>query len=152
MRTSLPELELYETILGRLGSRARVEVMDRVRYRGEELPLYGTVLGSSDPNVPTFGLVGGVHGLERIGSRVVLAWMHTLSELLDWDDLVVQALECTRLVFAPIVNPWGLLLRKRSNVSGVDLMRNAPPHDQGRGSLLVGGQRISPRLPWYMGE
>jgi hypothetical protein len=39
---------------------------------------------------------------------------------------------------------------QRANGNGVDLMRNAPAHPLG-GTPLLGGQRISPRLPWYMG-
>jgi len=44
------------------------------------------------------------------------------------------------------------LLGSRSNPRGVDLMRNAPRGEGGRGSFLLGGQRISPRLPWFAGD
>jgi hypothetical protein len=57
-----------------------------------------------------------------------------------------------RVVFVPLVNPWGVLMGKRSNPRGVDLMRNAPVHPDGRGTFLVGGQRWSPRLPWFRGD
>ena len=40
----------------------------------------------------------------------------------------------------------------RANPKGVDLMRNAPVDSMERVPWLVGGQRISPRLPWYRGQ
>lgn len=151
-RPHIPELEQLEALIGRLGTRARTEVLARVAHRGRRLPLYAVVLGTEAPNAPTLALVGGVHGLERIGTQVVLAWMHTLTELLEWDEVLRQTLERMRLVFVPLVNPWGFALHTRGNARGVDLMRNGPCDDDARGSFLVGGQRLSPRLPWYMGE
>jgi hypothetical protein len=150
-RPHLPELVELEALIGRLGPRARVEVLTRVSHRGRRLPVYGLVLGAEDRAAPTFAVTGGVHGLERIGTRVVLAWLHTLAELLEWDRTLSDALRRARLVFVPLVNPWGFVMRRRGNARGVDLMRNAPPHPEGRGSWMVGGQRLSARLPWYMG-
>src|SRR5436190_871797 len=43
-------------------------------------------------------------------------------------------------------------LGSRANPRGVDLMRNAPRHPESRGTYLVGGQRISRRLPWFAGD
>lgn len=147
----LRELEQLHDILDRLGDEARVEVLTRVEHRGQRLPVHGVVLGSTDRTLPTLALVGGVHGLERIGAQVVLAYLHTLVELLRWDEVMQRSLERARIVFVPLVNPVGTLLRTRANGAGVDLMRNAPPHPDGRASFLVGGQQLSPRLPWYMG-
>ena len=36
-----------------------------------------------------------------------------------------------RLVFVPIVNPWGMWSGRRSNPNGVDLMRKAFHADKG---------------------
>jgi len=151
-RPVIPELERLEALIGRLGGHVRAEILERVGHRGRRLPVYGLTLGATDPEAPSLAVVGGVHGLERIGTQVVLAWMHTLSELLEWDRVLEGALARTRLVFVPLVNPWGFALRRRGNARGIDLMRNAPPHEDSRASPLVGGHRISPRLPWYMGE
>ncbi|MEZ4339517.1 MAG: DUF2817 domain-containing protein [Sandaracinaceae bacterium] len=120
-------------------------------HAGARLPIYGLSLGTEDRGAPVLVVTGGVHGLERIGTQVVLAWLHTLAELLEWDEVLAGVLERTRLAFVPLVNPWGFALHTRGNARGVDLMRNAPA-SSGRGSLLVGGHRLSPRLPWYMGE
>ncbi len=148
----LRELEQLELLLDRLASHAHVETLTKVVHRGQSFPIHGVVLGSSDRTMPTLAVVGGVHGLERIGTRVTLAYLHTLSELLGWDEVLTRALERSRLVFVPLVNPVGMLRRTRANGAGVDLMRNAPPHPDGRPSPLVGGQRFSSRLPWFMGE
>ncbi len=145
------ELTQLENILERSGSLARSEMLTSIPSAAGSLPIYGTVLGTSDRSAPTFGLVGGVHGLERIGTRVVLAYLHTVIEMLQWDELLSRSLERIRLVFVPIVNPYGILMRRRGNAAGVDLMRNAPPHPDSQGSFFVGGQRLSPHLPWYMG-
>jgi hypothetical protein len=57
-----------------------------------------------------------------------------------------------RLVFMPLVNPGGMLRGTRANPDGVDLMRNGPVDSAERVPWLVGGQRISPRLPWFRGQ
>lgn len=152
MRLRLREMDELHRILDRLGERGRIDVLTHVEHEGSSFPIYGIVVGNPDPTTPTFALIGGVHGLERIGTRVVLAYMHTLVELLGWDRVLNGALERSRLVFVPIVNPIGMAMRTRSNPAGVDLMRNAPVHAESIASPLVGGQRISPRLPWYMGR
>jgi hypothetical protein len=51
----------------------------------------------------------------------------------------------------PLINPGGMWQSTRSNPQGVDLMRNAPIESSSRVPFLLGGQRISPRLPWYRG-
>ena len=91
-----------------------------------------------------------MHGLERIGAEVVLAYLRTLVSRLPWDRVQQRQLESLRLVFMPLVNPGGLWLGTRANPQGVDLMRNAPQDDTvGRVPFLVGGQRLSAALPWY---
>jgi len=98
------------------------------------------------------GFFGGVHGLERIGSEVVVAYLKTLLKRLQWDRLLHQKLENVRLIFMPLVNPGGLLQGTRANPSGVDLMRNAPVESLEKVPLLIGGQRLSSALPWYRGQ
>lgn len=145
---SLPELEQLEALIDRLGSRARVETLRRVGG----YPIYGIVMGSQESAAPCLLLVGGVHGLERIGTQVVLAYLGTLAERLQWDELTRNALERSRIAAIPLLNPVGMRAGTRSNGSGVDLMRNGPIQEGGAGSFLVGGQRVSSLLPWYMGS
>jgi hypothetical protein len=147
----LPELDQLELLLHQLSGRGRAEVLTTVDAGGQRFPIHAIVLGTEDRAAPTLCVVGGVHGLERIGTKVVLAYLHTLTQLLEWDDLLHASLETTRLAFVPLVNPGGMYLGRRANPRGVDLMRNAPVQGSGVSSFLVGGQRLSPWLPWYMG-
>lgn len=144
---ALDELEqLFEAAHGRLdvAELCRVSVGDR------SFPVWRAALGNPAPEAPAVGFFGGVHGLERIGADVVIAWLRHLLARLEWDATLHMQLERMRLVFMPIVNPGGLWLGTRANPSGVDLMRNAPL-DSPESPRLHGGHRISPRLPWYRG-
>lgn len=152
MSFELPELVELDRLVGVLGEDVRVTLLASVEDRGQRYPVHGLCLGSTEPSAPVLALVGGVHGLERIGSEVVLAYLHTIAMRLSWDALLRRALGRVRLVFVPALNPTGLARSTRSNARGVDLMRNAPRHPESRASFLVGGQRFSSRLPWYAGE
>ncbi len=148
----LPELVELERLLDVISDRARINVAGQVHYQELTFPLYTIALGSTDPQAPTLGLFGGVHGLERIGTQVLISYLHTVVELLTWDKAISELFERTRLLFMPLVNPGGMFLMRRSNPNGVDLMRNAPVHAEKMSPLaLHGGHRISPRLPWYRG-
>jgi hypothetical protein len=117
---------------------------------GLSLPVYTVAIGNPGAACAV-GFFGGVHGLERIGSDVVITWLHSLLTRLSWDSSLHTLLERVRLVFMPIVNPGGMLRGTRANLEGVDLMRNAPVDAQDPVPFLVGGQRISAGLPWYRG-
>ncbi|MEK6806726.1 MAG: M14 family zinc carboxypeptidase [Pseudomonadota bacterium] len=146
-----PELEALETLIRRAGPGLRSEVICEVQHGSERLPVHCLELGSTAPEVPAIGFFGGVHGVERIGSQVLLAFLHALIERLHWDDVLAQMLTQVRLVFVPLVNPGGMRLATRANPAGVDLMRNAPVQAE-RAAFLLGGQRLSPILPWYRGR
>jgi hypothetical protein len=148
---NFPELQQLERIIEQFGERAEVQVIERIPYKNHEFPIHCITLGSNKPDVPVLAFFGGVHGLEKIGSEVILAYLQTLSELLDWDEEFLARLENSRLVFVPIVNPVGVYLGTRSNGNGVDLMRNSPVEGVGA-TRLYSGQRITPHLPWYRGD
>ena len=145
------ELAQLEAIIEQLGDRAQVETVERIAYKNREFPIYSIILGSMRPEVPVFAFFGGVHGLEKIGSEVILSYLRTLVHLLDWDEELATRLEKSRLVFVPIVNPVGVFAGTRSNGNGVDLMRNAPIEGSGN-TKLYSGHRLSPKLPWYRGN
>jgi hypothetical protein len=148
----LPELIALERIieLGAGWVDARV-VCDVSLPRGDTYPVYVITLGNPSPDVPAVGYFGGVHGLERIGAGVVIAYLQSLVMRLQWDSTLRRQLESVRLVFMPIVNPGGMALGTRANPNGVDLMRNAPVDARESVPFLVGGQRLSSGLPWYRG-
>jgi hypothetical protein len=118
--------------------------------RVEAMPIYAFRFGSATRGAPALLITGGVHGLERIGTDVAIAFLSSMIARLGWDHVLHDALARCRVIVMPLVNPVGMARGQRANGNGVDLMRNAPAHELG-GTPLVGGHRISPRLPWYMG-
>lgn len=148
---TLPEIQQIEKRIAELGSRARVEILAHSEKGVDRMPLYKISFGSEDPKAPVLGLVGGVHGLERIGAQVCVSLLNSFSELVQWDEGTQKLLQSIRVFFIPVVNPIGILRRTRSNPRGVDLMRNAPVEGEGRIPGLLGGHRLSSRLAWYRG-
>ncbi|MDO8450916.1 MAG: zinc carboxypeptidase, partial [Rhodoferax sp.] len=75
----LPELEALERIIelgaGRLESRIACEVN---LPAGGAYPVHVITLGNPGREVPAVGYFGGVHGLERIGAGVVIAYLQSL--------------------------------------------------------------------------
>lgn len=148
---TLPELVELEQLIQQGGPHLEARVLCEVEAAGQRFPIHAITLGSRAASAPTVGFFGGVHGLERIGAEVVLAYLHSLVQRLAWDEALHQLLQSVRLVFMPLVNPGGLLLGTRANPRGVDLMRNAPIEAQQSVPFLIGGQRLSAGLPWYRG-
>lgn len=126
-------------------------VLCEVSVGVHRFPVSSYTIGSSAPDAPAVGFFGGVHGLERIGTELVIAYLRHLVMRLRWDETLHRQLEGLRLVFMPLVNPGGLHAGTRANPQGVDLMRNAPVDAREGAAFLVGGQRVSPALPWYRG-
>jgi hypothetical protein len=140
-----------EQILDEGGAAIEHRVVAEVRCGDGVLPVHVVSLGKADPELPAVGLFAGVHGLERIGTEVVVAFLGSLVRRLRWDDALQRQLETLRLVCMPLVNPGGALRGTRANPNGVDLMRNAPVDAVASVPWLVGGQRVSALLPWYRG-
>lgn len=146
-----PEQEQLEAVVERLGNRARCEIIEQIRYKDRLFPIHCISMGSTRADVPVLAYFGGVHGLEKIGSEVLLSYLQTIAGLLDWDEEFNRRLEHSRLVFVPIVNPVGVFRGTRCNGHGVDLMRNSPVESVGN-TRLYSGQRFSRKLPWYRGD
>ena len=149
----LPELAALERVMELGQSHLTSEVVCNVNLPGgSEYPVYAITLGNPSLDVPAVGYFGGVHGLERIGAEVVIAFLQNIVMRLSWDSALLRQLESMRLVFMPIVNPGGMRMGTRANPQGIDLMRNSPIEAQASVPFMVGGQRLSARLPWYRGE
>lgn len=152
---SLPELDELEQLIAEGSRYFQFETACRIpcRQAGHEraFPVYALTIGNPDPAVPAVGFFGGIHGLERIGTRVLLVFLRSLLTRLPWDTALQRQLESLRMVFMPLINPAGMAANTRSNPNGVDLMRNAPLDATEAVPFLLGGHRISPRLPWYRG-
>jgi hypothetical protein len=148
---TLPELRELENILELGGKHLDSSVACEVSAGGERFPVYQITLGNPDPKLPSIGFFGGIHGLERIGTHVLLYFLRSLLTRLEWDKSLHHLLQDMRLVFMPLINPGGMSQSTRCNPQGVDLMRNAPIEASGGVPFLLGGHRISPHLPWYRG-
>ena len=151
----LPEMDWLERLIDSaprgVVTRTLCEVQANGRSGGQTMPVHALCLGNPDRNVPAIGFFGGVHGLERIGTHVLLHFIEDLFARLATDLALNYRLEHLRLVFMPLVNPGGMLGATRSNPRGVDLMRNGPVNATFKVPFLLGGQRVSARLPWYRG-
>ncbi|MEP7296074.1 MAG: M14 family zinc carboxypeptidase [Burkholderiales bacterium] len=148
---ALPELLELDALAALAGTALTRRLLCEVPLGEHVLPVHAFMLGSDKPDAPAVGFFGGVHGLERIGAEVVIAYLRSLVMRLRWDDTLHRQLETLRLVFVPLVNPGGFVQNTRANPNGVDLMRNAPVDALERVPWLIGGQRISAALPWYRG-
>lgn len=148
----LPEIFEVEQLADQYRGLLNVEKLGEVSHGKYQFPLYGMSMGSTKPDAPVFGLFGGVHGLERVGSHVLIAFLKTLLYRTRWEKDWEQFFSECRLVTIPIINPLGMALVRRGNGNNVDLMRNSPINaDGGKLIPLVSGHRVSPRLPWYRG-
>jgi hypothetical protein len=143
---ALPELVTVERLARAAARWATVDVVASV----DGYPIHALRFGTADRAAPVLVVTAGVHGLERIGTHVANAFLTSLVARLAWDDVLHHALDRMRVIVVPLINPIGMLNGSRANGHGVDLMRNAPAAELG-GTPLVGGHRLSPRLPWYMG-
>lgn len=147
----LPELRELERIIEFGQKHLEVKVACEVSAGNQHFPVYQLSMGNPDPGLPAIGFFGGIHGLERIGTQVLLSFLRGLLTRLAWDKSLHYLLQDVRLVFMPLMNPGGMWQSTRCNLNGVDLMRNAPIEAEGKVPFLLGGQRISPQLPWFRG-
>jgi hypothetical protein len=147
----LPELDDLLRLIDAGGRHVQARMACKVDCGPVQFDVPVISLGSHDLTHPAVAFVGGVHGLERIGSQVVMTFLRTVIERLKWDMLLHRQLESLRMVFMPLVNPGGLWRGTRANAQGVDLMRNAPLEAEEPVPFLIGGQRLSALLPWYRG-
>lgn len=151
-RKSIPELFELEQLAQKNSHILQFEKLSEVTGHGYTMPLYGLKLGSDDPEAPTFGLFGGVHGLERIGTHVLLSFLQTLLYRISWEKEWKDFFKQCRLVSIPIINPLGMALVRRGNGNNIDLMRNSPLDSTGKMIPLISGHRHGPHLPWYRGK
>lgn len=147
---TLPEIQQIENMISLLGSKARFEVLAYSQKENLRMPIYKITFGSEDPSAAVLGFIGGVHGLERIGAQVCVSLLHTLTQLVLWDETLQETLKKIRIFFIPTVNPIGIHKKTRANPRGVDLMRNAPV-DAENPARWIGGHRRGPHWPWFRG-
>ncbi|NOQ77398.1 MAG: hypothetical protein GQ475_06365 [Methylococcaceae bacterium] len=75
----LPELQQIEAIIAQNKHHyLSYEILNHIPYQNQSFPIYALSLGSKQADAPRIAFVGGVHGLERIGTQVVLTFLQTL--------------------------------------------------------------------------
>ncbi len=117
------------------------------------LPVVSLTIGNPTTAKSCLLLTGGVHGVERIGTQVLLAWLESVIERCRWDEYWrEQFRDDIAIVAVPIANPGGMLQDSRCNPNSVDLNRHAPIDAEDSPPFLVGGQRLWRKLPWYRGH
>jgi hypothetical protein len=146
------ELRELEQIIELGRNHFETRVACEVIADNKKFPVYQIALGNPDPSLPAIGFFGGIHGLERIGTHVLLYFLRSLIARLEWDKTLHFLLQDVRLVFMPLINPGGMWQSTRCNPNGVDLMRNAPIDAIDSVPFLLGGHRFSRFLPWYRGK
>ncbi len=131
----------------------RIKTLGKISYKDGDYPVVAFEIGSKDKDSPVLGLFGGVHGLEKIGTHFVTTYLYRMFKQMRWDDDLREELKTSRIISIPMINPVGIAHNSRSNGSGIDLMRNSPIEAKnGRIPFLIGGHRISPKIPWYRGK
>jgi Zinc carboxypeptidase. len=149
---SFAEYEDLRTILDQGSASFEIRTVYETTVRGRQFAVHTASIGSTDPLAPAIGFFGGIHGLERIGSQLVLDYMRALLARLEWDELLVRQLQSIRLIFMPIVNPAACGRHAgQSQWSRSDAQCAAECADE-RVPLLAGGQRVGAWLPWYRGR
>ena len=86
--SELNELIELENIIRAGGSHLSTQVACEVSAGPQRFPIHVIALGNPSPDVPVVGFFGGFHGLERIGTEVVMAYLRSLVSRLEWDSVL----------------------------------------------------------------
>lgn len=87
----LPELDALERTIALGAPHLHAGTVCSVDLPGGgAYPVWCVTLGNPSMDVPAVGYFGGVHGLERIGAGVLLAYLHSLVERLACPTAVVS--------------------------------------------------------------
>lgn len=127
-------------------------VLAEIPVGHESYKVQGLFIGHNAEAKRQLCITGGIHGLEKIGTRLLLYYLDSFLHRLTWNKSLQTNFEHTRILFIPIVNPGGMAMNMRSTPEGIDMMRNAPVDSRESVPFLAGGHRWSPKLPWYRGK
>ena len=86
MQRQIAELDELERIVDAARGRLEASVVAQVADGERRFPLYALRLGTSSTQAPAVGFFAGVHGLERVGTHVVLAFLASLVARLERDE------------------------------------------------------------------
>ncbi|GAL36591.1 zinc carboxypeptidase-related protein [Vibrio maritimus] len=88
-------------------SELSLSTLTHIKHQGVEMPIQQLSFGSSHPSAPCLILTGSIHGVERIGSQIILAFIRSLLKRRQWDSQLNDTLNKIRILTVPVVNPWG---------------------------------------------
>ena len=73
-----------DVLADKLGSLATVTEEAKIpNSSGDSYPVYSFRLGSTAEDAPVVAFVGGVHGVEMVGTQIILSYLETLSHLIE---------------------------------------------------------------------
>src|ERR1700756_5735073 len=90
---SFAEYEELKAILESGSANFEIRTACETRVRGRSFAMFTASIGSADPLAPAIGFFGGIHGLERIGSQLVLDYMRSLLSRLQRGELLGREVE-----------------------------------------------------------
>lgn len=153
LKTYVPEYLELDKLIVHNADLIKVEQLGHIPIRSIQLPIPLLTLGNPASSQTTLLVTASIHGVERIGTQALLAWLQSIVQRYRWDTLWRSQFESeVAIVILPMVNPAGMYLNQRANGNGVDINRHAPIEAEDPVPFLLGGQRVSPRLPWYRGK
>lgn len=153
LKTYVPEYLELDKIINQNQDVIDVELLTDIPVNNIQLPVPMLTIGDAQTSKTTFFISAAIHGVERIGTQALLAWLQSLLQRYRWDGLWrSQFVTDVALVILPMVNPAGMYLNTRANANGIDINRHAPIEAEDPVPFLLGGQRISSKLPWYRGK
>ena len=120
----------------------QLKILNQVDNK-KKYPIYLASIFNS-PTAPTLIITAGCHGLEEIGCKISLSFLNAFMKY----NLQNQSIN---LFVIPVLNPYGLITKHRSNINGVDLMRNGPVKKKEKSTFFFGGHNWSSLFPFYRG-
>ncbi|MBN1114608.1 MAG: alpha/beta fold hydrolase [Oligoflexia bacterium] len=147
-----PETERLRELEEKFPHKFLLEPLDFIYHKNYKTPVHAFFISHKpQKELPTVALFACFHGVEWIGSSVLINFINHFLNAMEWDEGLRELVRHINLCGIPIVNPVGRIENTRTNGNNIDLMRNSPV-SSGNSSFMLGGQEISPMLPWYMGE
>lgn len=153
LKKHLPEMYRLDKLMDHSEGILGFESLAYVSLDDQQYPIPFLTLGNLSQCKTIFFITAAIHGVERIGTQALLAWLQTVIQRHRWDALWRGQFEQDiAIAILPMVNPTGMIKNTRCNGNGVDLNRHAPIDAEDPVPFLLGGQRISKHIPWYRGR
>jgi hypothetical protein len=104
-----------------------IAAFDTCGYSVRDRPVVRLTIGgdlTGAKGFPRYGILGGVHGHEKIGFEAVLAFVHYLTSSYSSDADVKAMVDSSAFHIFPAVNPDGIVNNSRENANRYDINRD----------------------------